>query len=350
MSASSRLLQITQQYKQQLLRQEQQAIQHLEAAHSRTLATIKPKLDQLYDAIAEKLAAGEDIPLSWIYERLRMESLSVLIKHQIDQFAAIALQQTRMEQHGAMQLGLKSAQDQLEATKPGGITWTFGVPSTEAIAQLVGATQAGSPLADLFNGFGAEAASAAAQALITGVSLGHNPRLIAARVQQALSIARSRAMVIARTEALRAYRGAALATYRANDDVCEGWVWSASLSARTCAACIAMNGTKHKLDEEFGSHPNCRCAPVPLTKSWDDILGQYGIDTSGIEDTSVDIQSGSDWFDEQDESVQRQILGKAGYDLYASGDVTLEDFIKKTHDADWGASIQVRPLKELVNR
>jgi hypothetical protein len=69
------------------------------------------------------------------------------------------------------------------------------------------------------------------------------------------------------------------------------------------------------------------CAKIPKTKSWDDILSPLGVDTTGIPDTSVNIQSGSDWFDNQDESTQRQILGNSKYDAWANGDFTLEDVV-----------------------
>src|SRR5260221_13114291 len=107
----------------------------------------------------------------------------------------------------------------LNASIPPGINLAFGAPSPTVIANLVGATQAGSPLADLFSGFGAEAAQGVKDALITGLTLGYNPRDIAPQVQQALSISRNRALTISRTEMLRSYRGPNLETFNANNKV-----------------------------------------------------------------------------------------------------------------------------------
>jgi SPP1 gp7 family putative phage head morphogenesis protein len=272
-----------------------------------------------------------------------------MISNNIDHFGALAQTQTHLLQHQGAQLGVKSGSAQLQASKPASIHYTFGVPSQTAITNIVGATRAGSPLQDLFDGFGAEAAEKAGQALITGVTLGDNPRKIAGDVQDALDISRTRALVISRNEMLRAYKNASMETYRANSDVLDGWVWVCDLSPRSCAACISMNGSVHDLSEDLDGHVGCRCAKSPLTKSWDDILSPLGIDTSSLDETSIDLQSGSDWFDEQDEATQRSILGsKAAYDLYSSGDASLSDFVGIHSDPDWGKSIYQKSVKQVV--
>src|SRR5579859_3093278 len=140
---SGRLQQSIAQYRQQLLNHEAAAERALNASYQHTLATIQPQLDKLYQEITAKLNAGEAIPPSWVYERLRLEHLQLLIKQQVDHFGALSLQQTRMLQHQAVTLGQQGALDQLNATVPPGVRWSFGVPSTDAIANLVGATQSG---------------------------------------------------------------------------------------------------------------------------------------------------------------------------------------------------------------
>lgn len=346
---TSRLLQITNQFKQQLLQHNAKAEAAIASAYRQTLATIQPALDKLYKQMTDALATGNQINIAWLQEANRLETIKKMISGQMSHFGALSQTVVGQMQQTGVKLGLDAALAQLDASKPPSVDWSFGVPSPKAISNIVGATQAGSPLADLFAGFGQEAATNAAGVLHRAIILGDNPRAIAGQMQQALGVSHARALTIARTEMLRAYRDAAMETYRANDDVVGGWIWSAALSARTCPACLAMNGTKHPLSEQFGSHPNCRCAPIPETKSWSDILGPLGIDTSGIKETTVQIQSGSDWFDQQDESVQKQILGKGGYDMWKNNDnISLGDFVKKSSDPDWGNSIQVRPLKELV--
>ncbi len=206
-------------YRQQLKAHEAQAEQALEQAYAQVMSTIQPMLDQLYQQIQDKLDAGEEIPLSWLYEQRRLEAISQYIEGQINHFGMLAQMQVGQLQSLGVQLGQQAAQALLSSTVPPGVNFAFGVPLPQAIQNLIGATQAGSPLADLFSGFGAEAAQGVKDALITGLTLGYNPRDIAPQVQQALGISRNRALTISRTEMIRSYRGANLETFRANDDV-----------------------------------------------------------------------------------------------------------------------------------
>jgi SPP1 gp7 family putative phage head morphogenesis protein len=346
----SRLQATINQYKADLKAREQQAEFALERAHQQTLELINSQIDSLYIAMTNYMQAGEPVQLEWLYENNRLLVLQQYITGQIDHFGALTQLQVEQLQHAGVQLGVQAGQALLQSTVPAGVSFSFGMPSASAIAGMVGATKAGSPLADLFAGFGREAAQKASHALISGVTLGYGPRQIAPSIQDALNVSRYRALTIARTEMNRSYRDANTATFQANSDVVDQWRWTCDLSSRTCAACLAMDGELFNIDETLDSHPNCRCTQVPVTKSWDEILGNAGIDATGIEDTnpSDDMQTGADWFDSQDESVQRGILGNKGYELYANGDVTLQDFVGHSSSEDWGDSIYQKPVKELT--
>ena len=344
---TGRIQAVTAKYREQLLQREAKAEQALNTAHKNTLAVIQPHLDTLYRQISEKQSAGESIPASWLYEGKRLEATKQLISGQVNHYAALAQMTVGQLQHQGIALGSQLAQAQLEASVPMTVKWSFGEPSPAAIANMVGVTGDGSPLADLFNKFGDEAAQAAANALIQGVTLGENPRMIAPLIEEALEVSRWRALTIARTEMLRSYRSAALENYKANDDVCDGWVWMCALDVRCCCACVAMHGSVHKLDEELEGHPNCRCAKSPKTKSWDEILGAIGVDTSNIVDAAPNIEDGSAWFDNQSEDTQKAILG-AKYDGWSNGDFTLSDIVGHSHDPDWGHSIYEKSLKQLT--
>lgn len=338
-------------YRAQLLAREAQAEQALQHAYGHTLAAIQPKLDALYQEIHQKQTNGEEVPLSWLYEQRRLATIQQIVTNQINHFAALAQTTAGHLQRQGVSLGQASAQDQLDATVPAGVAWSFGVPSHAALVNLVGATQAGSPLADLFTGFGEEAASNVGKALISGLMNGDNPRTVAAQVQQALDVPRWRALTIARNEMLRAYKSAAVTNYQANSDVVGQWRWQADKSPRTCAACLAMDGSLHDLSETLDSHVQCRCAPVPVTKSWADILGPLGIDTSDIPDASIvnsDYETGAQWLDSQDEATQRAILGNAKYDAYTNGDITLSDLVGTKSDPNWGNSIYERSLADAL--
>lgn len=344
MSSTGRIQQVVAQFRTQLDHHVSSAERALTSAYLRTLASIQPRLDALYKEIAAKQEAGETIPPSWIYEQNRLQSIKALIAQQMARYGNITHNTVAQLQRIGATLGIQAGHEQLMATVPPGIHYSFGTPKAEAISDLVGALQPDSPLYEMFDKFGVDAAQNAGDALVRGLTLGNNPREVARDVQQALGVSRNRALVTSRTECLRAYRSSAIAVYNANSDICAQWVWTAALNIRTCPACIAMNGTKHPLDEEMQSHPQCRCAPVPLTRSWSDILG-----IDDIPDAQVDIPSGVDWFDDQDEATQRAILGSdAKYEAFSRGDFNLSDIVSISHDPDWGRSIGVKSLKELT--
>ena len=133
-----------------------------------------------------------------------------------------------------------------------------------------------------------------------------------------------RAETIARTSMLTAHRDAALASRIANADVCTGWAWLASLSPRTCQVCISMHGTVFPHDSPGPlDHPNGRCAAVPLTR--------YAPDGDPF-------KTGPDWFAEQPERVQRQILGPRRLAAYQRGDYPPERWAALGDNPGWQPS------------
>jgi len=339
-----RLQHVTQNYLSRLQAREAKAEQALEAGYKHTLASIQPKLDALYDQMVEAMAGGEQIPLHWLYEANRLQSLTRFIENQMNHFGALTDMQVRQLQHYAVDLGSDAAMNQLQATLPPGSIYAFNEPNVKAIANIIGATQSGSPLADLFAGFGSEAAQKASDALILGITTGQHPRTVANDIQQALGVSRARALTIAQNEMMRAFRSSSLETYQANSNIVSGWQWLASLGS-ACIACTEENGSIHPLDEDMASHVRCRCTMVPVTKSYSNILG---IDVGDNGSSGMLIPDGSEWFARQDESTQRQILGSdARYEAYQNG-VSLKDMVGIKHDPDWGSSIYIKPLKDLV--
>ena len=99
---------------------------------------------------------------------------------------------------------------------------------------------------------------------------------------------------------------------------------------------------------------NCgKCAPIPITKSWDEILGPLGIDSSDMEETSMGAEgayeTGPEKFARMSPEQQRAIIGtKTGYEAYQRGEVELKDFIgKREAEGGWPASYYQKSLKEM---
>lgn len=180
------------------------------------------------------------------------------------------------------------------------------------------------------------------QTLMRGITVGDNPRqaasLMLARLEGVFDGGRRRAETIARTELLDATRAAAHGARMANSDVLRGWMWMATKSARTCPACLAMDGQVFDLGTPGPEgHPSCRCTAAPLTKSMRDL----GFDV----DEPVDIyQAGRDWFDEQPEKVQAAIMGPERLRRLRDGSLSWDDIPLKKSNPGWRDSIGIRPL------
>jgi SPP1 gp7 family putative phage head morphogenesis protein len=221
-----------------------------------------------------------------------------------------------------------------------GITARWNRVPQEAVEALVGQMGDGSPLGRVFTSFAGADAQAVRDRLLIGLVKGFNPNKIAEGVNKAIGGSLARATTIARTETLRSYRIAALDNYEANDDVVTGWRWHAHLGPRTCAACIAMHGKVFPLTTEFGSHPNCRCAPVPVTATWEELGFGTGIPEPPTGPT------GAEWLAQQDADTQREVLG-AKYEAYRTGTISLKQVVGYRNDPEWGPTRWERSAKAL---
>lgn len=114
-------------------------------------------------------------------------------------------------------------------------------------------------------------------------------------------------------------------TYQANDDIIKGLQIVETLDPDTCLECMADDGREIEIDspEQYPIHYNCRRTTVPVLKSWREL----GLDIDELPPgtrASLDGQVSSkltysDWLKDQPEAVQREALGPARYQLFASG-------------------------------
>lgn len=214
---------------------------------------------------------------------------------------------------------------------PPGITATFNRIPTGALSDLVGVLADGSPLADLLDVYGKLASGQIKDALITGLARGLHPFEIARNMRGAMDGNAVRALTVARTEALRAYRESSLRFFKANSDLIDGWLWWSARDETTCPVCWAMHGSRHSIDEHFGSHPNCRCTMLPVTKTWKE-LGFGDVPNDG----ALTVPDGEHLFRRQPTSVQRAILGRAKYKAWQAGEIDLADVVNARNDPRWG--------------
>lgn len=125
-------------------------------------------------------------------------------------------------------------------------------------------------------------------------------------------------------------------------------MWHSACDLRTCAACWAMHGTEHGLNEILDDHPNGRCAMVPKTKTWAEIGEQYGIDFSDVPDTNPEIEPGVALFEKLPAEKQIKILGPAKYAAWKDGKFILSDIVGRKRSKEWGTHRYEKSLAELL--
>lgn len=185
-----------------------------------------------------------------------------------------------------------------------------------------------------------EAQAAIRRELMRGIVVGENPRRAASLavrgIEDAWNGGLARAATIARTEMIDANRRAAQQVHAANADVLEGWEWVAHLGDdRTCRACLSKHGGVFDLDEPGPlGHPNCRCARVPRTKSWE------ALGFPGMREPVSRTPDADDWFQGLPEAEQRRILTDKGYERWRAGDWPRSEWATRRENPDWRPSFQ----------
>lgn len=246
---------------------------------------------------------------------------------------------TGNEIEAAGQLGINlgglHARELISTTIAGGpgLAAQFNVLPSGIVETLLGFLTPEGPLYDRLRLLAPTTTAAVAQAILEGVTLGFNPRKIAAMVQGAFGRGLTDALRFVRTAQLWSYRESTRATLVANSDIVEGWVWHSALDDRTCMSCIAMHGTIHPVTETLNDHHNGRCSMIPLVNGFDNPVTEIG----------------TDWFSQQPEAVQRDMMGKGKFLGWKAGKFSLQDMIDLHEDDVYGPMRIEKPLYKLLD-
>jgi hypothetical protein len=232
-------------------------------------------------------------------------------------------------------LGARAAADMVAAqlgNREGALMAAWNNPDPRAFAKLRDIVDAPA-FRDAANRFGEAAGERAADVLLVGVSQGMNPREIGRLLRNFVgNVPLAWADTTARTAQLNAYRAASHESFRANADLVGGWVWWASLSTRTCTACISQHGTKHTNDEQLNDHHRGRCCALPVVRG-----------TTWAEE----VQTGPEWFAQQSAADQRKIMGRGRFDAYQSGKFDWSKTSTLHNDPIYGPMLRETTLKDL---
>lgn len=355
----SRLEELVWRFRTDLLRGERSSASKVVEYYGRIWGRLKISIDEVSKQIADAQARGENVTLDWLNRQSRYQKLQRQIEKEITEFAQYATKTVVQRQRIVIDAAQAHAKAYVSAQMAGApsalraaVVGDFNVLPSRSIVAMIGATSSmRSPVRRLFDGMGTQASRAIRDELISGIGLGLSPREIGSRLRQSFGGNLVQALKVARTETMRAYRTASHETFRENQNIVESWIWVSGADTRTCAACWAMHGTVHILEEPLSDHPNGRCVPVPKTKSWEELGEALDIDLGDAEahESRVDVTKGDILFPNLSKEDQDRILGRVKGEAYRAGEFTLSQLPTYTpFDDDWGSMIRPKSLFELV--
>lgn len=320
----------------QLVRADAEVALRLTDQYRPVAAALEAQLERILLRMDRAIAAGDPIGPAMLYQEGRARELLAQMEARIAAFTKAAEGRIAAAGRRAAGEGLAAGQQLVDAATPPGWSASFTSLRPDALdAAASGARAVSGALA----GLPAGAPALLEATLVDAVGRGLHPREAAATLRRQIGMPLTRALTIARTEQLRAYRTGSTLTYQASAEALRGWVWLSAADSRTCAACWAMHGTTHTLDESMESHPNCRCTPVPWVRPWSEL----GLDDDSTPQLPVE---GERAFRRLPRTDQRRILGVGGEVLYRRGDVELRDFLATRHHPLYGQSIGRASLQQ----
>ena len=133
------------------------------------------------------------------------------------------------------------------------------------------------------------------------------------------------------------------ASYEANADIVKAVQWVSTLDTRTTPMCRIRDGLQYSADTHkpldsnvpWGDGPgrlhfNCRSVSVPILKSWRELgipIDEMPATTRASMDGQVPAEmTYQQWFTNQSDARQRDILGATRYKLWKAGKVTTDQF------------------------
>ena len=214
-------------------------------------------------------------------------------------------------------------------------------------AGLLAAPLGGGTVAGALDGVQADVQRGLRTALTAGVARKQSVDAVARVVRTVIGNRGQTIERIIRSEFARVANQAALLTYQRNRQVVRAVQWAATLSGRTCLVCAAFHGRvwtdwdKVKLPV-VASHATCRCMLLPVLKKAVDLGLPDSPDLRATFDgRAADVLTYADWFAQQDEAFQRDVLGPTRLTLYREKKVRLSGFVRQG---------RMRPLRAVQRR
>lgn len=287
---------------------------------------LTPQIEALAAEQTQAKAQGRPVNVSTVYQSDRYQRLLGDMRSEFSRYESEwAVSRIDALQLDLARVGLGQADALLALT--GLDPAAFASFNPLAFDAIINAAREGMPLMTILDrGYGI-GASAIADRLIAGVSLGINPRALASSmVRDGLSQSLDHTLLVARDQGIRAWRGASQQRYQ--DTGIKQYRRTAARQARTCIACLALDGSIHDSSELFPNHPQCRCVMIPLVEGARPIA----------------LAPASEWLAEQPADTQRAILGATRYEQYREGK-DIRTMVGFKTDPVWGKGTRIKPLR-----
>jgi SPP1 gp7 family putative phage head morphogenesis protein len=293
---------------------------------------VESALDANISALANEMlrrqAEGEVVTEAMIRQSNRYKILKEQAAQEVSKYNKDAKKIIAAGQENALQMGINTAQDAITVSIPRAGSSAFNRINIKAVNAMVGYAGDGSPLSKLLKNDLGDAADGVLQALVNGVARGQGADAVAREMIKGLDMGLDRSLLIARTELNRSYRTGSVEQY-GESGVTVGFM---RLVARdeACAACLALDGEMFDTADEMDDHPNGRCTCVPVING----------------EPPPEWEKAQDWFANQDEARQSEVLGNTRFEMYQNG-TPLDAFATKAHSNEWGDSPALVPISNL---
>lgn len=346
-----------------LERLEFEALKDLQVAWLQSVESIMQRLL----ALQQQILAADKINYSWLVKLDQYKALNKQIDRELQALFQALNETTSQQGYLAVTRGIDSLIDNIISsinevtdentivagsrlpTNEGVISvdgklFTVNAPAPKALKTIVARLNINkSPLGKILKQQFGNDAKNILQTVFNGLLNGENPRVVAQTLRNQLQMPLYRAERIARTEILTAYRESNRAMMQNNPSFVKKWVWYANTNS-CCAACLAMHGTEHSVNESMGTHPNCRCVQVPKVEPFDDkidsVITDSVVEQERIKALNVMYKSSAD-------NLQKRFGKSRGY-LMSTGKLKLDDLVTKYRDSIFGITRKETTVSDLL--
>ena len=327
MAEESRAVRVAREYREQLARNEDEALRRMARYWVKMENELEPQFIALAQQVKELQDAGRSVPPQYIYNLNRYQQMMADIMKEIPEYESQAVSLITHYQEENFILGLDSASAVIRASKPSDAIWNkVGKDAAETMAGFAGN---GAPLAELLQRDYGDIGAKITDALVSGIGLGKGAFAVAKDMRDAMGMEYNRSVRIARTEINRAYRIANADQYAASGVVEK--VIRLCYKPTACLACLMMDGEECK-NGIVDDHPNGKCTSIAVT-----IGGNY-----------PRWEKGSEWLETLPENDQRRIMGDGRYEMWKKDGISPRKMVTMKPNDIWGGSPSVISEKELL--